>query len=96
MPPGHEHSLSEKGAAVVENVGISALRSTTEGIVPFRGWIRKLTGAERYFEKVASAIGAGVVRRAYLKGVGYSNHCQVPAAPRQPTPPADGKAAPKL
>ncbi len=94
--PGHEHSLTEKGASAIENAGISALRSTTEGIVPFRGWIRKLTGAERYSEKVASAIGAGVVRRAYLKGVGYSNHCQVPAAPRiEAKPPADGKAAPK-
>ena len=94
--PGHEHSLSEKGAVVVENAGISVLRSTTEGIVPFRGWIRKLTGAERHSEKVASAIGAGVVRRAYLKGVGQTNHCQAPAAPRiEPKPEADGKAASK-
>ena len=93
--PGHERSLTEKGASAVENAGISALRSTTEGIVPFRSWIRKLTGAENYAEKVASAIGAGVVRRAYLKGVGQTNHCQAPAAPRQPKPQADGKAAPK-
>lgn len=94
--PGHESSLTEKGASAVENAGISALRSTTEGIVPFRGWIRKLSGAERYAEKVASAIGAGVVRRAYLKGVGQSKHCQPPAAPRiEPKPGSDGKAAPK-
>lgn len=94
--PGQEHSLGEKGASAVENAGISALRNTTEGIVPFRGWIRKLTGAERYSEKVTAAIGAGIVRRAYLKGVGQTNHCQPPAAPRiAPKPPADGKAAPK-
>jgi hypothetical protein len=108
--PGHEQSWSEKGSGAVEKAGVSALRHTTEGILPFRGLIRKITGAERYSEKVAQSVAAGIVRRAFLKGVGQVNHCAAPAAPRPapvapvtpvtpvtPVAPAnaDGKTAPK-
>lgn len=53
-----------------------------EGIVPFRGWVRKLSGAERYAKEVAAAITAGTIRRAYLKGLGQAAGCAAPAAPR--------------
>src|SRR6202012_2404915 len=36
-------------------------------VIPFRGWVRKLTGAERPDRLVQDAITAGAVRRAYLK-----------------------------
>jgi hypothetical protein len=49
--------------------------------VPFRGWVRKLSGAERYSKEVAAAIAAGTVRRAYLKGLGEAKGCAAPAAP---------------
>lgn len=92
--PGHEQSWSEKGSGAVENAGVSALRHTTEGILPFRGLIRKITGAERYSEKVAQSVAAGIVRRAFLKGVGQVNHCAAPAAPRPPATP-DAKTTPQ-
>ena len=38
-------------------------------VIPFRGWIRKLSGAERHDKYVQAAITAGAVRRAYLKGL---------------------------
>jgi hypothetical protein len=59
-----------------------ALRGAAEGIVPFRGWVRKLSGAERYAKEVAAAIAAGTIRRAYLKGLGQAANCVAPAAPR--------------
>jgi hypothetical protein len=59
-----------------------ALRGAAEGIVPFRGWVRKLSGAERYAKEVAAAIAAGTIRRAYLKGLGQGAGCAAPAAPR--------------
>lgn len=59
-----------------------ALRGAAEGIVPFRGWVRKLSGAERYAKEVAAAIAAGTIRRAYLKGLGQAAGCAAPAAPR--------------
>lgn len=72
---GSNPSLIERGAT-------DALRSTAEGVIPFRGWVRKLTGAERYSREVAAAIAAGTIRRAYLKGIAQAGGCAPPAAPR--------------
>ncbi len=59
-----------------------ALLSAAAGVIPYRGWVRKLTGAERYAKEVAAAIAAGTIRRAYLKGLGQATGCNAPAAPR--------------
>lgn len=61
---------------------VSSIRRTTESVVPFRNWVRKLSGAERKSNAVKSAITAGSIRRAYLKGFGQANKCPVPAAPQ--------------
>jgi hypothetical protein len=75
-PPGDDKpTLLERGGTEAKNSAIGALRRTTEGVVPFRGWIRKLTGAERYSKKVAAAITAGTARRAFLKGLRASAQC---------------------
>ena len=50
-------------------------------VIPFRGWIRKLSGAERHDKYVQAAITAGAVRRAYLKGLGEAKGCNPPATP---------------
>ena len=73
--------LVERGAKEVGNAAVGALKNTAEGLVPFRGWVRKLSGAERYSKEVAAAIAAGTVRRAYLKGLGEGRGCPAPAAP---------------
>lgn len=80
-PSANNPSLLERGIGEVGNAGVSALRSTAEGVLPFRGWIRKLTGAERHSRRVAAAITAGSIRRAFLKGLGQSRSCGAPAAP---------------
>jgi hypothetical protein len=68
--------------SLIERGGTQVLQSAAEGVIPFRGWVRKLTGAERYSREVAAAIAAGTVRRAYLKGLGAAAGCAAPAAPR--------------
>lgn len=80
--------LLERGADVLGNAAVGAFRSAAEGVIPFRSWVRKLTGAERYSREVAAAIAAGTVRRAFLKGLGQAQGCSAPAAPRRPTPEA--------
>ncbi len=67
--------LVERGAEGVGNAAVGALQRTAEGVVPFRGWVRKLTGAERYSKRVAAAIAAGTVRRGFLKGLGAAQKC---------------------
>lgn len=71
-------SLIDRGG----DAAVGAFRNTAEGVVPFRGWVRKLSGAEKYSREVAAAIAAGTVRRAYLKGLGVAGGCPAPAAPR--------------
>jgi hypothetical protein len=81
---------TDRNPSLVERGASDALRNAAEGVIPFRGWVRRLTGAERYSREVAAAIAAGTIRRAYLKGFGQSTGCAVPAAPAlaPPAPPA--------
>src|SRR5437773_3320588 len=67
--------LVERGTSAAGTTAVGALRHTAEGVVPFRGWVRKLSGAERYSKQVAAAIAAGTARRAFLKGLGVSKEC---------------------
>lgn len=51
------------------------------GAIPFRGVVRKLSGAESHDRLVTAAIIAGHTRRAYLKGLGEARGCVPPATP---------------
>ena len=81
-PPAAEQGLLDRGQDLAEKEAIGAIRGAAEGLIPYRGWVRRLTGAERHSRLVAAAVAAGGVRRAYLKGVGESRGCTFPAAPR--------------
>jgi hypothetical protein len=71
-PPGKGNTgLLERG----EDAATNALQRTAEGVMPFRGWVRKLTGAERYARQVSAAITAGGVRRGFLRGVATAKSC---------------------
>jgi hypothetical protein len=75
-------SLIDRGSNAVSDAAGNALKGAAESVIPFRGWVRKLSGAERYSREVAAAIAAGTIRRAYLKGLGQAAGCQAPSAPR--------------
>jgi hypothetical protein len=73
---------TERNPSLIERGGNEVLKSAAESVIPFRGWVRKLSGAERYAREVAAAITAGTVRRAYLKGLAQAAGCAAPPAPR--------------
>ena len=82
VPPDHaEPGLIERGTTVVSNAAVGAVKSVAQGVVPYRGWVRKLSGAEKYSKEVSAAIAAGGVRRAFLKGIGYARGCPAPVTP---------------
>lgn len=90
-------SLLERGTGLAENYGVGVVRRTVEGLVPFRSWVRKLSGAEKHSKAVAAAITAGGVRRAYLKGHRDALACPRPPAqgvPRSATPAPAAASAP--
>lgn len=67
-----------------------AAQSAASGWIPFRGVIRFVTGADRHDRRVAAAIVAGFVRRAYLKGMRAHLSCP----PRRKPVPLNVVAAP--
>ncbi len=72
---GKDTDLLDQGVDMAEDASVSAVRRTVEGFVPFRSWVRKLSGAERHSKRVSSAITAGTMRRAYLKGLRQGQGC---------------------
>lgn len=50
-------------------------------IIPFRGLIGEVTGANAERQRYAAAVYAGTVRRGFLKGVGLERGCKAPARP---------------
>lgn len=65
----------EDAAAQVGNAAMGAVQRTVEGAIPFRSWLRKLSGAERHTREVAAAVLAGTVRRGFLKGLAQAQAC---------------------
>lgn len=53
-------------------------------LIPFRGLIRELSGANAQERAVQAAIQAGLARRGFLKGVGAARGCKHPASPATP------------
>lgn len=78
-----DDALVDRGADLVVDTVEGTLQGALAGLVPFRRWVRQLSGAERYAREVAAAITAGSLRRAYLKGLGDAGGCAPPAAPRR-------------
>ncbi len=59
----------------------SVAKSVVGALIPFRGVIREISGANKHEREFQDAIMAGVMRRAYLKGIGLKQGCRYPARP---------------
>jgi hypothetical protein len=60
---------------------LDVLASEARGFIPFRGLIRKATGAETHEKKYNKAFKIGAQQRTYLKGYGLARGCPLPARP---------------
>ncbi|MBL8553417.1 MAG: hypothetical protein JNL41_04000 [Phenylobacterium sp.] len=76
LSPVGDENLVSRGRAL----GIAA-DVASSALIPFRGVVRKVSGAEAHDRLVQSAYVAGSVRRAYLKGLGEAKGCNPPATP---------------
>lgn len=80
-------SLTQKSG----RVALALMHGAAESLLPFAGFVRTLSGAQRHDQLVIEAITAGSARRAYLKGLGEARRCPRPATPIHfvvPPPPA--------
>lgn len=73
---GTGRNLVDRLADEASGAATGALQRTAEGVIPFRGWIRKLSGAERQSRRLSAALTAGGLRRAYLKGLLRGRDCR--------------------
>jgi hypothetical protein len=80
-PPPDNRSKVQKAGSSAHDLAAEGAKAGVDHFIPFRGWIRFLTGAERHEKKVQEAISAGKQRRGYLKGLGMQKNCAPPAAP---------------
>jgi hypothetical protein len=76
-----ERLRTEVLADEAANAALGAVESGMTGWIPFRGLLRKATGAESHEKRYNQAFKIGAQRRAYLKGFGLAKGCDGPARP---------------
>lgn len=76
-----ERLRTEMLADEAADAALGAVKSGVTGWIPFRGLIRKATGAESHEKKYNQAYKIGAQRRTYLKGYGLAYGCPPPARP---------------
>lgn len=81
-----DRTRNQKRTDDAHSVAVTAMREGVASAIPFRGWVRQLSGAAKQQREVQQAITAGSIRRGYLKGVGMRLNCAPPAAPSWFTP----------
>ena len=81
IPPPDEKGLSDRAADGASTAFLDAVSSGASGLIPYRGFVRSLTGANRHAQKVRKAYERGSHRRTFLKAIGLSKGCAYPAAP---------------
>lgn len=87
-PPEENEDLMDRGKRMAGSAAFGAMASAAQDLIPMRGWVRKLSGAEKHDKLVQSAMASGAIRRAYLKGLGEARGCDPPATPQHLAKPA--------
>jgi hypothetical protein len=86
--PGPDRNIWDRSGDFVEEQTIEAAQSTVEDLVPFRSWIRRISGANRAERDALRAVANGQQRRVFLRGYGASLGCpNIVPPPPPPEPP---------
>lgn len=83
LPPPETEDHIQQGMKQVPSLAREhavGMVQSKANVIPFRGMVRKITGAEKHAQAVADAYEAGRLRRAFLKGLARAYHCP-PLAP---------------
>lgn len=81
-PPAPDNpTLNEQAQDALAEAALDAIRDATTDFIPYRSWVRRLSGAQARSRAVQDAVEAGRLRRAYLKGLGMRANCAPPASP---------------
>jgi hypothetical protein len=74
-------TLNEQVQDALAEAALDAIRDAATDFIPYRSWVRQLSGAQARSRQVQDAVEAGRLRRAFLKGQGMRLNCAPPASP---------------
>ncbi len=73
--PGPNRNIWDRGGDFVEDQTIQAAEDTASDLIPFRSWVRRISGANRAERDALRAVANGQQRRTFLRGYGASLAC---------------------
>lgn len=82
--PGPGRNIWDRGGDFVEEQTIDAAQDTVNDLIPFRSWVRRLSGANRAEREALRAFANGQQRRTFLRGYGASLGCPAVIPPPPP------------
>jgi hypothetical protein len=83
VPPPDKAALKERAADGASTAFLDTLASQASGLIPYRGIVRTVSGANAHSKKVLKAYERGSHRRTFLKGIGYMKGCPYPSSPQE-------------
>jgi hypothetical protein len=94
--PGPNRNVWDRSGDFLEEQTIDFAEGTAEDLIPFRSWVRRISGASRAEREALRAVANGQQRRTFLRGYGASLGCagMIPPPPPQPHRARDGREAP--
>lgn len=93
---GPDRNIWDRSGDFVEDQVIDAAEDTASDLIPFRSWVRRLSGANRAEREALRAVANGQQRRTFVRGYGASLGCPniIPPPPPQPVRTREGRDAP--
>lgn len=94
--PGPNRNIWDRSGDFVEEQVIDAAEDTAQDLIPFRSWVRRISGASRAEREALRAVANGQQRRTFLRGYGASLGCpgMIPPPPPQPHRAREGRDRP--
>ncbi len=92
-----DDGLIARGAVEASKLIIGAAKDEVTGLIPFRGLVRRVSGAKAHEKKVQNAIYVAHLRRAFLKGWANAQGCPqfLPDPEPKPLPAIDAAVPPR-
>ena len=82
--PGPDRNIWDRSGDLAEQGTVAAAQSAVNGLIPFRSWVRLISGASAAEREALRAFANGQQRRTFLRGYGASLGC--PNAVPAPAP----------
>jgi len=94
--PGPNRNVWDRSGDFLEEQTIDLAEGTAEDLIPFRSWVRRISGASRAEREALRAVANGQQRRTFLRGYGASLGCpgMIPPPPPQPVRAREGRDRP--